>query len=133
MAGSRRERITTDPEPFAANRISPGFRVGDLVYTSGQVAVADDGRTVVGEGDFDAQLARVFELLGAILEAGGSSLASVVKVTIYLTDMAYLPNVVAARPRYFSDPYPASTMIEVSALALPGLLVEIEAVAVAER
>jgi enamine deaminase RidA (YjgF/YER057c/UK114 family) len=55
----------------------------------------------------------------------------VIKVTIYLTDMKYLPNVVAARSRYFSEPYPASTMIEVSALALPDLLVEIEAVAVA--
>jgi reactive intermediate/imine deaminase len=125
------QRISTEPEPFAANRISPGFRVGDLVYTSGQVAVTDTGDGVVGVGDFDAQLAQVFEHLDTILRAGGSGLDRVIKVTIYLTDMKYLPNVVAARSRYFSEPYPASTMIEVSALALPDLLVEIEAVAVA--
>jgi len=126
----RAERITTDPEPYRANRISPGFRVGDLIYTSGQVAVGADQTEIVGIGDFDAQAEQVFRNLEAILTAAGSSLSEVVKVTIYLTDIGNLGKIVALRERYFAAPYPASTMIEVSALAAPEFLLEIEAVAV---
>ena len=67
-----------------------------------------------------------------VLEAGGSSLANVVKVTIFLRDMTSFPKVVELRGRWFTPPYPADTIVEVSSLALPELLIEIEAIAVAD-
>jgi reactive intermediate/imine deaminase len=127
----RIERITTDPEPYRANRISPGFRVGDLVFLSGQVAVGADQSEVVGAGDFDAQAEQVFRNIEQALTAGGSSLSNVIKVTIYLTDIANLPKIVELRKKWFTEPYPASTMVEVSALAAPEFMLEIEAIAVA--
>ncbi len=67
-----------------------------------------------------------------MLEAGGSSLANVVKVTIFLRDMANFPRIVELRGAWFTPPYPADTIVEVSSLALPELLIEIEAIAVAD-
>jgi enamine deaminase RidA (YjgF/YER057c/UK114 family) len=75
----------------------------------------------------------VFSNLRAVLEAADASLDSVVKVTIFLTDMANFPKIVALRERYFSRPWPADTIVEVRALALPELEIEIEAVALANR
>ena len=66
-----------------------------------------------------------------MLEAGGSSLDRVVKVTIFLTDMANFPKIVELRGKWFTPPYPADTIVEVTALALPELELEIEAIAVA--
>ncbi len=124
------ERITTDPEPYRGNRISPGFRVGDLVFLSGQVAVGAEQSEIVGAGDFDAQAEQVFRNIERALTAAGSSLSNVIKVTIYLTDMAYLSKIVELRKKWFTEPYPASTMVEVSALAAPEFVLEIETIAV---
>ena len=66
-----------------------------------------------------------------MLEAGGSSLDRVVKVTIFLTDMANFPRIVELRGKWFTPPYPADTIVEVTSLALPELQIEIEAIAVA--
>jgi enamine deaminase RidA (YjgF/YER057c/UK114 family) len=66
-----------------------------------------------------------------VLAAGGSDRSRIVKVTIYLTDMANFPAIVEARRHYFTAPYPADTIVEVRALALPELMVEIDVVAVA--
>ena len=126
----RIEQISTVPDPFEAYRISQAIRVGELVYTSGQAAIDLEGQ-LVGVGDFDAQAAQVFSNLKVVLEAADASLDSVVKVTIYLTDMANFPKIVALRERYFSRPWPADTIVEVKALALPELEIEIEAVALA--
>ena len=128
----RIEQISTEPDPFEAYRISQAIRVGEMVYTSGQAAIDLEGN-LVGVGDFDAQAAQVFSNLRAVLEAADASLDSVVKVTIYLTDMANFPKIVALRERYFSQPWPADTIVEVRALALPELEIEIEAVALANR
>jgi reactive intermediate/imine deaminase len=122
--------IAVDPDPYAPFRLSQGFRVGDLLFVSGQAAIDETG-AVVGTGDFDLQAEQTFRNLGRVLEAGGSSLADVVKVTIFLTDMANFPKIVELRGRWFSEPWPADTIVEVSALALPELEIEIEAIAVA--
>jgi reactive intermediate/imine deaminase len=122
--------ITVEPDPYAPFRLSQGFRVGDLLFVSGQAAIDQTG-AIVGAGDFDLQAEQTFRNLGRVLEAGGSSLADVVKVTIFLTDMANFPKVVELRGRWFSPPWPADTIVEVSALALPELEIEIEAIAVA--
>ena len=123
------EQIRLDPDPYEPFRLSQAFRVGDLVIVSGQAAIDQDGH-IVGVGDFDAQAEQVFRNLTRVLEAAGSGLDRVVKVTIYLTDMGNFPKIVELRGKWFTPPYPADTIVEVSALALPGLEIEIEAIAV---
>ena len=124
-------RIATTPDPFEPFYISQAFRVGNLVITSGQAALSPDG-ALVGVGDFDAQAHQTFANLSAVLNAAGSSLDQIVKVTIYLTDMGNFGKVVELRQQYFSHPYPADTIVEVNSLALPELEIEIEATALVE-
>ncbi len=122
--------IRLDPDPYEPYRLSQGFRVGDLLLISGQAAIDESG-ALVGVGDFDTQAEQVFRNLQRVLEAGGSSLDRVVKVTIFLTDMANFPKIVELRGTWFTPPYPADTIVEVTSLALPELEIEIEAIAVA--
>lgn len=124
------EQIRLDPDPLAPYRLSQGFRVGELVFVSGQAAIDVDGQ-IVGVGDFDAQAEQVFRNLSRVLEAGGSSLSRVVKVTIFLMDMTNFGKIVELRGKWFTPPYPADTIVEVSSLALPELELEIEAIATA--
>ena len=121
-------QIKTQPDPYEPFNITQGFRVGDLVFVSGQAALTLEGE-IVGVDDFDAQAQQAFQNLADVLAAAGSSLAQVVKVTIYLTDMSYFERVVALRERFFTPPWPADTLVEVSALALPELMIEIDATA----
>ena len=93
-------RVATDPDPFEPFLISQAFRVGDLVITSGQAALSPEG-DIVGTGDFEAQAAQTFSNLQAVLEAAGSSLDQVIKVTIYLTDMSNFPQVVELNIGHF--------------------------------
>ncbi len=123
-------QIRLDPDPYEPFRLSQGFRVGDLLLISGQAAIDESGQ-LVGVGDFDAQAEQTFRNLRRVLEAGGSSLDRVVKVTIFLTDMGNFPKIVDLRGKWFTPPYPADTIVEVTALALPELEIEIEAIAVA--
>ena len=102
---------------------------GRTVYVSGQVAM-DAGGNVVGEGDVVAQTEKVLDNVSVVLEEAGGGFDDVVKVTVFLTDMGHYDEVHQVRRRYFSEPYPASSMVEVSALIDPRLLVEVEAVAV---
>ena len=124
------QQIRLDPDPYEPFRLSQGFRVGELVIVSGQAAI-DENCQIVGAGDFDAQAQQTFQNLKRVLEAGGSSLDRVVKVTIFLTDMSNFGKIVELRGMWFSPPYPADTIVEVSSLALPELEIEIEAIAVA--
>lgn len=102
---------------------------GTPVFISGQVALDGEGK-LVGEGDAAAQTEQVFENLRTVVEACGGTMDDIVKITIFVTDPAYRPAVAAARQRHFTaGHYPASTYLVVSALAVPQLLVEIEAVA----
>jgi reactive intermediate/imine deaminase len=122
--------ITLDNDPLAPYCIAPAWQVGELLFLSGQASIGDDG-SIVGEGDFDAQLAQTFANIEKVLAAAGSDLSHVVKVTIYLTDMANFPKIVEARKRWFTPPYPADTTLEVRSLALPQLMVEIDVIATA--
>ena len=125
------KQIKTSPDPYEAFNIAQAYRAGDFIFVSGQAALDLEGN-LVGVGDFNAQAVQAFENLKAVLTAGGSSLDQLLKVTIYLTDMTNFENVVAIRERYFSPPWPADTLVEVSALALPELMIEIEGVALAD-
>lgn len=104
------------------------FGWGDIRIVSGQTA-HNEQRELVGTNDSDAQVKQVFHNLVQILKAGGSSLDSVIKVNIYLTDMGNFPKIIDLRKKFLSLPYPADTIIEVRALASPGFMFEIEAIA----
>lgn len=127
MTGRARP-ITLANDPLAPYAIAPGWQVGDLLFLSGQASIGADG-SIVGAGDFDAQLAQTFANIETVLAAAGSDLSKVVKVTIYLTDMGHFPKIVEARRRWFTPPYPADTTAEVKSLALPELMVEIDVIA----
>lgn len=71
----------------------------------------------------------MFYNLDKVLKAGGANLESIIKVTIYVTDMSYFPKIVELRKQYFTEPYPADTIVEVTGLASADFMIEIEAVA----
>jgi 2-iminobutanoate/2-iminopropanoate deaminase len=100
-----------------------------LLFISGQVALGPDG-TLVGAGDAAAQGRQVFENLRRIMEANGGSMADIVKLTTYLTDINDRPRLAEVRAAFFGSPPPTSTLVAVTALASPDYLVEIEAVGV---
>jgi reactive intermediate/imine deaminase len=113
-----------------AKTYSHVVKAGNTIYVSGQIGCDLDGNVV--QGGFEAQAERVFENLSLVLEAAGATLKDVVKVTTYLRSMTDRPVLTAIRQKYFSEPYPASTLVEISSLALPDLLIEVEAIAVVE-
>jgi reactive intermediate/imine deaminase len=121
-------RIVTDPDPYEPYLLSQAIRIGNLLFVSGQAGYADDGSIV--DGGFSAQGEQAFANLRRALEAGGSDLAHVVKVTIFVTDMqAQFKDVVALRRKFWSEPYPADTIVEVQALYNPEVMIEIDAIA----
>ena len=105
-----------------------GVRAGGLVFVAGQVARDREGR-IVGRGDIEAQAAQALDNVQAVLAEAGCTLADVVKVTVFLTDIRDRERISAVRRRYFGDHLPASTTVEVSKLAMPELMIEIDAVA----
>ncbi|WAC22716.1 RidA family protein [Blastomonas sp. SL216] len=122
--------ISMTPDPLEPYAISPGWKAGGLLFLSGQAAIDETG-AIVGIDDFEAQLAATFANIDRVLAAGGSDRSRIIKVTIYLTDMGHFPAIVEARRRYFTPPWPADTIVEVRALALPELMVEIDVIALA--
>jgi 2-iminobutanoate/2-iminopropanoate deaminase len=126
------QKITIDPDPYEPFRIAQGYRVGEFLFISGQAPIDEYGQ-IVGVGDFDAQAEQVFANLDRVLRAGGSSFTNVIKVTIFLRDMSNFPKIVELRGRYFTPPYPADTIVEVTSLYSPDALIEIEAIAVADN
>jgi 2-iminobutanoate/2-iminopropanoate deaminase len=121
------------PRPMRGGAFSAGIEapIGRTVYVSGMVSMDAEGN-VVGDGDIGAQTEQVLQnVRTALLEVGGD-LSDIVKVTVFITDMTLYDSIHEVRRRHFSPPYPASSMVEVSALIDPRLLIEIEAVAVIE-
>lgn len=117
------------PWPWAEKfPIVQGIRVGERVYVSGQIAFDPEGN-VIGEGDLGAQARQVFENVRAVLAEAGATMDDVVKITAYLTDMGRYAEYSAARGAAFPNKIPASTTIATPALALPEMLVEVEALA----
>jgi reactive intermediate/imine deaminase len=118
-------------------RTPPGFshavRAGGLLFISGQIPL-DEAGAVVGVGDMAAQTRQVFRNLEAVLREAGATFADVVKLTFFVRDISAIDAIRAARDEFVdtADP-PASSLVEVSRLVLPELLVEVEAVAVAPR
>jgi len=114
-----------DPRP----RYTHGWRVGNTVYVAGQLALDKDGK-LVGPNDISSQSRRVFENMRRILETAGSRLSDVVKITVFVTDIRFREPYGEVRKEFFYADPPASTLVQVACLAIPGALIEIEAVAV---
>lgn len=135
---SDRERLMPDvgwdwsiPVPF-----SQGWRVGNLVFVGGQIS-ADMSGTVVGEGDIEVQTRNVFESVTTVLRSAGAEWVDVVKLNTYYVfdgDEAqskdFWEKMTRVRLDYLPDPGPVGTAVRVSGLAYPGLLIEVEAIAV---
>ncbi|MFF9015016.1 RidA family protein [Streptomyces sp. NPDC014870] len=127
-----RVRVTADPDWYAPAGIALGIRVGNLVLTSGQGPIDPHGGTV-GAGDFEAQARQALANLGLVLKNAGSGLDQVVKATVFVTDIARDQEVFArVRAEHFAPHTIAESFVEVSSLADPDWLIEIEAIAVAE-
>ncbi len=129
--GTQAVQIKTDPDFYAPYKVAQAYRVGDLIFVSGQASIDDDGN-IVGAGDFEAQAKQTYKNLDRVLEAGGSDRSKIVKMNVYIKDMGNFPTILSLREQLFTPPYPAETLVEVSALALPELEIEIEAVALAD-
>jgi len=126
---TRQSEIRTDDAPAPVGPYSQAIRLNDLVFVSGQIPLDPKSGKIV-EGEIEDETRQVLSNLKAVLAASGASLASVVKATVYLTDMSLFPRVNAIYAEFFdSDPAPARATVEVSALPL-GAHVEIDAVAV---
>ena len=125
---SRREEIRVPGLAEPISHYTDAVRAGDLLFVSGFVPVDREGRLVGGD-DVVAQTRQVFANLAAVLAAAGATFADVVKVTVYLTDIEDRARINPVRQEVFRDTRPASTLVEVSALATPGARVEIDAVA----
>ncbi len=100
-----------------------------LVFISGQAPISADGQ-LVGAGDFETQCRQVFENLTTVIAESDATLESIVKLTVFLTDMQTLPEYTRIKAEFFRGDQPASTAVGVAALARPEMLVEVEALAV---
>ena len=125
-------------EPFCANRVfnpptyTQGIKVSQaqtILFLSGQVAYTADGG-VAHAGDFKAQARGAYQAIKAMVECQGGTMANVVKITTFLTDMRHRVDLAPVREEFFGKKAPASTMVQISALAHPDWMIEIEAIAV---
>lgn len=120
--------IQTLDAPQAIGTYSQAVKIGRTVYLSGQIPLDPETMNMV-DGDITAQIIRVFENLKAIAEAAGGDFSDVVKLNVFLTNLAHFPIVNEIMARYFEAPYPARAAIGVSALP-KGAEVEMDAIMV---
>ncbi|HZA86408.1 MAG TPA: RidA family protein [Acidimicrobiales bacterium] len=123
-----REELRVDGLPEPISHYTDAVRAGDLLFVSGIVPVDAEG-ALVGGSDVVAQAEQVFALLGRVLAAAGAAPGDVVKVTLYLLDKDDRPRINPVRQRFFGTARPASTLVEVSGLAVAGARLEVDAVA----
>lgn len=124
----RREELRVDGLPEPLSHYTDAVRAGDLLFVSGIVPVDASG-ALVGGDDVVAQADQVFALLGRVLGAAGAEPGDVVKVTVFLLDKRDRERINPVREAFFGAARPASTLVEVSGLVVPGALLEVEAVA----
>jgi enamine deaminase RidA (YjgF/YER057c/UK114 family) len=120
------------PGVFDPTTYSQGIKVSQaqtILFLSGQVAYTPDGG-VAFRGDFKAQARGAYEAIKALVESQGGTMANIIKITTYLTDMRYRVDLAPIREEFFGRKGPASTMVEIPALAHPNWMIEIEAIAV---
>ena len=127
---ARREEIRAAGQAEPISHYTDAVRAeGPLLFVSGVVPVDGAGR-LVGADDVVAQARQVFSNLGAVLAAGGATFADVVKVTVFLTDVDDRARINVVRQEAFGEARPASTLVAIAGLAIPGARIEVDAVAV---
>jgi reactive intermediate/imine deaminase len=130
MTERREYRVAGQAEPIS--HFTDAVQAGNLLFVSGIVPV-DEQRELVGGGDVVAQARQVFANMRDVLAAAGCTFADVVKVTVYLTDVNDRALVNPVRQEVFGDTRPASTLVEISALVIPGAKIEVECIALVPR
>lgn len=121
-----KQSIHSDSAPAAIGTYSQAIRTGDLVFLSGQIPLDPTTMDVV-DGDFEARARQVFDNLRAVADAAGGDLTQVVKLTIFLTDLANFATVNSVMEDYFQQPYPARAAVGVASLP-KGVDVEADAI-----
>ena len=121
-----RKIVHTDKAPAAIGTYSQAVKHGNLVFLSGQIPLDPDTMEIV-RGDFEARARRVFDNLRAVVEAAGGTMDQILKLNIYLTDLANFATVNTVMADYFAEPYPARAAVGVASLP-KGADVEAEAV-----
>ncbi|MGM0494742.1 MAG: RidA family protein [Armatimonadota bacterium] len=119
------------PRPVAEYAHGVEVVGGRALYVAGQIALDADGN-LVGKGDFGAQVRQVFKNIEAIIAEAGGEISDIVKMTTFLTDMSNYAAFCEVRGEFLRPPFPAATLVEVTALVRPEWMVEVEAVAVIE-
>ncbi len=120
--------IATDQAPQAIGTYSQAVKTANTVYLSGQIPLVPATMALVSD-DIDAQITQAFTNLAAVAKAAGGSLADIVKLNVYLTDLAHFPKINAAMETLFQSPYPARAAVGVAALP-KGAQVEVDGVMV---
>jgi reactive intermediate/imine deaminase len=135
------QKTTTAQDAAVPKIIDPGWswddklplaqakQIGNTIYVSGQIAFNPQGR-LVGKGNMKAQTRQVFRNIKAVLAAAGAKMEHIIKINTYITDGSKFMEMLEARGDIFGDNPPASTAVVVAGLAFPGLLIEVEAIAV---
>jgi len=126
VSARKEYRVAGLPEPMS--HYTDAVQAGEMLFVSGCVPVDQHGRLVGGD-DVVAQARQVFANLGAVLAAAGAGFADVAKVTVYLTDIEDRPRINPVRQQTFGEQRPASTLVEVSRLAVAGARLEVDAIA----
>ena len=127
----KKDVIKTSDAPQAIGPYSQAVKAGNTVYLAGQIPLVPETMTLES-GDMRAQIRRVFENLGAVAKASGGGLQDVVKLNVFLTDLAHFPLVNEVMAQYFREPYPARAAVGVAALP-KGAAIEMDAVMVLEK
>jgi reactive intermediate/imine deaminase len=127
----KKQAIKTDQAPAAIGTYSQAIKAGATVYLSGQIPLDPETMELVA-GDMRAQIERVFHNLQAVASAAGGSLADVVRLTVYLTDLSHFTLVNEVMKTFFSEPFPARAAIGVATLP-KGATVEVDAVMVVDQ
>ena len=118
--------IETSDAPEAIGTYSQGIKYGNLVFTSGQIPLNPETGELIN-GDFKMEISQVLTNLNAVLKSGGSSLKKAIKLTVFLTDLSYFPQVNEVFSEFFPEDSPARSVVQVSALPM-NAKIEIEAV-----
>ena len=128
MSGRERVEMRVPGLSEPLSHYTDAVRFGNMLFISG-LAPLDENARLIGEGDVVAQARQIHVNLEKVLTHAGASFADVLKVTVFLTQINDRPKINPVRQEYFGSARPASTLVEVSALAIPGMLIEIEAIA----
>ena len=123
-----KQTIHTDNAPAAIGTYSQAVRAGDTVYLSGQIPL-DPATMEIVSGGAEAEIRQVFDNLKAVADAAGGSMADIVKLTVYLTNLGVFPSVNEIMAEYFDEPYPARAAIGIAELP-KGATVEMDAIIV---